>query len=356
MAYTTIDDPTAYFQTALWTGNGSARSITLDGNSDMQPDWVWIKRRNSARNHALLDSVRGGSKQLISNSTAAEGTDAQLITSFDSDGFSLGTSNDCNSSSDTFVGWSWKAGTSFTNDASSTGIGTIDSTGSVNQTAGFSIVSYTGNATDNASVKHGLNTAPKMVIIKDLSDTSTWGVWHQTLTNGGYKLTLNTNSAQVDDSAFIGGSNRAIPTSSVFFLGSGGGGNGTNANIAYCFSEVKGYSKVGSYTGNGNVDGTFVHTGFKPAWILTKCIDTARNWNIRDNKINPFNVTEAFLEANGSTAEQTDPGYSSIDILSNGFKHRGVGGDTNVSGDDYIFMAFAESPFVTSTGVPATAR
>jgi len=195
-----------------------------------------------------------------------------------------------------------------------------------------------------------------MVIIKDLSDTSTWGVWHQTLTNGGYKLTLNTNSAQVDDSAFIGGSNRAIPTSSVFFLGSGGGGNGTNANIAYCFSEVKGYSKVGSYTGNGNVDGTFVHTGFKPAWILTKCIDTARNWNIRDNKINPFNVTEAFLEANGSTAEQTDPGYSSIDILSNGFKHRGVGGDTNVSGDDYIFMAFAESPFVTSTGVPATAR
>jgi len=354
MAYTTIDDPTAYFQTALWTGNGSARSITLDGNSDMQPDWVWIKRRNSARNHALLDSVRGGSKQLISNSTAAEGTDAQLITSFDSDGFSLGTSNDCNSSSDTFLGWSWKAGTSFTNDASSTGIGTIDSTGSVNQTAGFSIVSYTGNATDNASVKHGLNTAPKMVIIKDLSDTSTWGVWHQTLTNGGYKLTLNSTDAQADDSAFIGGSNRAIPTSSVFFLGSGGGGNGANANIAYCFAEKKGYSKFGSYTGNGSTDGTFVYTGFKPTWVMTKRTDSTSQWTMFDNKRGPINPSTGELKANESAAETSSD--FRWDTISNGFKLRSSGAAVNGSGSSYIYMAFAESPFVTSTGIPTTAR
>ena len=355
MAYTTIDDPSAYFQTVLWTGNGSARSITLDGNSDMQPDWVWGKNRGNDDNDYLMDSVRGATKRITTNNNQPEGTSTGLLTSFDSDGFSLGTSAGLNASGVTAVGWCWKAGTSFTNDASATGIGTIDSTGSVNTDAGFSIVSYTGNATDNASVKHGLNTAPKMVIIKDLSDTSTWGVWHQSLTNGGYRLTLNSTAAQADDSAFFGGSNRAIPTSSVFFLGSGGGGNGTNANIAYCFSEVKGYSKFGSYTGNGNADGTFVYTGFLPSFVMVKDSSNAGyNWMMYDNKRLGYNGGSRYLIAN---TIDTEGGSSDnlMDFTSNGFKLRIA--DQNINRTHtYIYMAFAESPFVTSTGIPTTAR
>ncbi len=355
MSYTDIDDPTLYFNTKLYTGTGSELAITGVG---FQPDWVWSKNRQEAEGHRLFDSVRGVTKFLRSNNTDAEGTAAQTLKSFDSDGVTIGTDADMNTSSEKNVLWNWKAGTSFTNDASSTGIGTIDSTGSVNQTAGFSIVSYTGNATDNASVKHGLNTAPKMVIIKDLSDTSTWGVWHQTLTNGGYKLTLNTNSAQVDDSAFIGGSNRAIPTSSVFFLGSGGGGNGTNANIAYCFSEVKGYSKFGSYTGNGNADGSFITTGFRPAMVILKSSTSSADWELADNKRSTSggNVIDKEVRPNSSAAETggTDGRY--IDFLSNGFKLRQAFGNWNGSGETYIYMAFAESPFTNSSGVPNNAR
>ena len=354
MAYTTIDDPSAYFQTALYSGNAGTQSITNDGNSDLQPDWVWIKQRSGTQNHNLQDSVRGSTKIIKSNTTADETTDANGVTSFNTDGFSIGTRSDINQSG-TYVAWQWKAGTSFTNDASATGIGSIDSTGSVNTDAGFSIVSYTGNATDNASVKHGLNTAPKMVIIKDLSDTSTWGVWHQSLTNGGYRLTLNSTAAQADDSAFFGGSNRAIPTSSVFFLGSGGGGNGTNANIAYCFSEVKGYSKFGSYTGNGNADGTFVYTGFLPSFVMVKDSSNAGyNWMMYDNKRLGYNGGSRYLIAN---TIDTEGGSSDnlMDFTSNGFKPRSASQNINRSAS-YIYMAFAESPFVTSSGVPATAR
>jgi len=356
MAYTTIDKPSDYFNTVLYTGNGSTNAITGVG---FQPDWLWLKKRNSSVNHFLFDAVRGASKELNSNNTEAEASPANYLSSFDSDGFTIGSDSDINGSSDTHVSWNWKAGTSFTNDASATGIGTIDSTGSVNTDAGFSIVSYTGNATDNASVKHGLNTAPKMVIIKDLSDTSTWGVWHQSLTNGGYKLTLNSTAAQADDSAFIGGSNRAIPTSSVFFLGSGGGGNGTNANIAYCFSEVKGYSKFGSYTGNGNADGTFVYTGFKPAFVIRKVTSASSDWLMQDNKRSESggsNQIRNYLFPNSSQAEVSNQDYFNIDFLSNGFKMRSTDGGANGSGSSYIYMAFAENPFVTSSGVPACAR
>ena len=349
MAYISFQ-PNDYFNTKLWTGTGAENAITGVG---FQPDWVWIKNRDAAEHNKLYDAVRGANKVIYSNLTNAEATVTQDVKSFDSNGFTLGTESAVNASGQDIVGWNWKAGTSFTNDASATGIGTIDSTGSVNQDAGFSIVSYTGNATDNASVKHGLNTAPKMVIIKDLSDTSSWGVWHQNLTNGGYKLTLNSTDAQADDTSFIGGSNRAIPTSSVFFLGGGGGGNGTNANIAYCFSEVKGYSKFGSYTGNGSTDGPFVYTGFKPAFVLVKNTSAANNWFLQDSKRLGYNGANHLQKPNTNGADDTG---THIDMLSNGFKTIVSSANCNGSGNTMIYMAFAEAPLVSSNGVPAVAR
>ena len=349
MAYTTIDDPSAYFQTALWTGNGSARSITLDGNSDMQPDWVWIKRRNSARNHAVLDSVRGGSKQLKSNSSDAEGTDAQLITSFDSDGFSLGTSSDCNSSSDTFVGWCWKASGST---ASNTD-GSITSTVSASTTAGFSIVSYTGTGA-NATVGHGLGAAPQVFIIKNRSASGEWPMYHEDLTNAEQVSLFWADTGAVSGTSALRYNNTA-PTSSVFSLGSSSLYNGSGNNmIAYCFAEKQGYSKMGSYIGNGNADGTFIYTGFKPAFLLIKNkTSSSTNWHIYDNKRLGYNVDNDMQRANLNNADQTD---DDLDILSNGFKLRRVTSALSTNGDTYIYMAFAENPFVTSTGIPTTAR
>jgi len=232
---------------------------------------------------------------------------------------------------------------------------------SAGTTQGFSIVTYTGNANNSArAISHSLGETPGFMLTKNrtgtqVTGTDKWVVFNKSFVAGDY-FHLDTNVAKLNSSGYWGGT---LPNSSNFFVG------GTSANVhnesginyvAYLWSEKQGFSKFGKYTGNGSTDGTFVYCGFRPAYIITKCTDTARNWNIRDNKINPFNVTESFFEANGSVAEQTDPGYSSIDILSNGFKHRGVGGDTNVSGDDYIFFAFAESPFVNSKGVPNNAR
>jgi hypothetical protein len=350
MAYTTIDDPSAYFQTALWTGNGSARSITLDGNSDMQPDWVWIKRRNSARNHAVLDSVRGGSKQLKSNSSDAEGTDAQLITSFDSDGFSLGTSSDCNSSSDTFVGWCWKASGST---ASNTD-GSITSTVSASTTAGFSIVSYTGTGA-NATVGHGLGAAPQVFIIKNRSASGEWPMYHEDLTNAEQVSLFWADTGAVSGTSALRYNNTA-PTSSVFSLGSSSLYNGSGNNmIAYCFAEKQGYSKMGSYIGNGNADGTFIFTGFKPAFLLIKNkTSSSTNWHIYDNKRLGYNVDNDMQRANLNNADQTD---DDLDILSNGFKLRRVTSALSTNGDTYIYMAFAENPFVTSgVKLPTTAR
>ena len=354
MAYTSIDNPELYFQIKLYTGNGSSRSITFDGDEDMQPDWSWFKARSEAYNHALFDSVRGTTKLIRSNQNTAEETHSTTLTAFNSDGFSLGGGDAfTNANTVTYASWHWKAGTSFSNDASATSVGSIDSAGSISTTAGFSIIQFSGTGSQG-TVAHGLNAVPHVIFFKRLDTTGAWASYHKPIGATKY-LRLDTNSAEITASDEF---NDTDPTSTVFTVDTDGGVNasGTDNMIAYCFSPIKGYSKFGSYTGNGNADGTFVYTGFKPAWILTKCTDTARNWNIRDNKVNPFNVTEAFLEANGSTAEQTDPGYSSIDILSNGFKHRGVGGDTNVSGDGYIFMAFAESPFVNSNGIPNNAR
>ena len=343
MAYTTIKKPSDYFNTNLYTGNNTETSHTVG----FQPDWTWLKVRNADGSHYLFDSVRGVTKYIQANSTAAEGTDSNLIKSFDANGYTIGTSNAVNTTGETMVGWNWKAGGS----ASSNTDGSITSSVSANQDAGFSIVSYTGNATANATVGHGLGVAPSMMIVKKRNGAFNWGIYHKSLT--AHKLLAFTTGAPDDDASYW---NDVEPTSSVFNLGSGALTNGSGSTmIAYCFAEKQGYSKFGSYTGNGNADGTFVYTGFKPAFVMVKQTNTARYWAMFDNKRDGLNPTNRPLFPNASDQESDSVNYYH-DILSNGFKWRTNSNIMNVSGGTYIYMAFAENPFTTSTGVPATAR
>ena len=348
MAYTTTDDPSAYFQTALYTGNGSTQSITNDGNSDLQPDWVWIKERNNAVDHQLQDSTRGVTKTLQSNSNNGESTLTDIITSFNSDGFSLGNNVTWNGSSDTYVAWQWKANGGTT---SSNSDGSITSTVQANTTAGFSIVTWSGNTTAGATVGHGLGVAPHYVQVKRRDrDGDAWRGFWQPLGDEKY-LELNANDAEQDSTT--GAWNDTSPTSSVFSLGSAAGINGGNM-VAYCFAPIQGYSKIGSYTGNGNADGAFVYTGFKPAWIMIKQTDGTGSWAIHDTKRGTINPIDEDLFANLSSVESDND--IEKDILSNGFKLRASHSAVNGDGNSYIYMAFAESPFVSSEGVPTTAR
>ena len=348
MAYTDIDKPSDYFNTsAVWSGDDSEHTISGIGH---QPNFTWIKGVNIGTQHYLFDSVRGATKVIISNGTNAEFTVAQTLKSWNSDGFVLGTSDDVNGSGRTYVSWNWKAGTSFTNDASSTGIGSIDSAGSFNNDAGFSIVSWTGTLA-NGTVKHGLNTAPKMILIKCRGTGSrSWVVYHDSIGNTKHLTLQETDAAATSSASF----NNTSPTSSVFSLGSSNNANDNTTMIAYCFAEKQGYSKFGSYTGNGNADGPFVYTGFKPAFVMAKKSSGTEDWSITDNKMNTFNVCNNKLRPNSTSQQST--GNAHIDFLSNGFKWKSTSGEFNASSSTYIYMAFAENPFTTSTGVPATAR
>ena len=342
MAYTTIDNPTDYFNTKLYTGNGSTQSITGVG---FQPDWVWIKQRNGAEWHNLIDSVRGGTKVVYSNETNAEATSSNLITSFDSDGFSLGTANEVNGNTNTFASWNWLAGGT----ASSNTDGDITSSVSVNTTAGFSIVSYTGTGS-NATVGHGLGVAPKVLILK--SRTRSDGQWTVGSDMLGWSkfLFLDATSAEQTFNLY----QNTAPTSSVFYLSGDGGVNQSSGSmIGYAFAEKKGYSKFGSYTGNGNADGPFVYTGFRPAWVLVKLSSGVDDWQILDNKRSPHNIVGGYLRPNSSSVTVDN---DVIDFTSVGFKLRTSAGSWNPSGGTFIYMAFAESPLVNSNGVPATAR
>ena len=336
MAYTTIDNPTKNFNTKLYTGNGSTQSITGVG---FQPDWTWIKERNGSSGNVLIDSVRGVDKVIRSNQTGAESTDADCITSFDSDGYSLGADVKVNeSSSYNYVGWSWLAGGS----ASSNSNGSITSSVSANTTAGFSIVSYTGTGSA-ATVGHGLGAAPEIVIVRRRNNSDGWQVYVNGLSSVNYYLRLDTTAAEASDSSRFG----AAPTASVFSVGTA---NGTNASgdtyIAYCFASIKGYSKIGSYSGNGNADGTFVYTGFRPAFVLLKVSSTTNNWNTFDDKRPGFNEIDQRLFPNLSDAEQD--GTAAVDFLSNGFKFRNTNDNYNASSATYIYMALAKAPFVTA--------
>jgi hypothetical protein len=349
MAYTTINKGSSYFNPVLYTGNGATQSVTGVG---FQPDFVWIKDRSDAYDHRLCDSVRGATKLLYSSLTNAEATEATSLTSFNSDGFSLGSANGVNSNADNHVAWNWKAnGAGVSNTA-----GTITSTVSANTTSGFSVVSYTGNGSNGATIGHGLGVAPKMVIVKSRSNAGDWAVYHASLTAGNMVF-LNTTGASGTISGFDNGG--INPVSSTTFTTAQGGVSQNNVNtsgrtyIAYCFADVKGYSKFGSYTGNGSTDGTFIYTGFKPAFIMYKQSSAAgESWIMQDGARDLFNVTNKRLLANANNAEADEP----IDFLSNGFKCRTTGAFQNASGSTYIYMCFASNPFVSSTQIPTTAR
>ena len=338
-----IDKPNLHFNTVTFTGtNGSGQSITGVG---FQPDWLWIKHRTDVSTHRIQDAVRGSTKIIASNSDAAESTSSNSVISFDSDGFTHGT-NSAIDATGNVVAWNWKAnGTGSANTD-----GSISSTVSANTTAGFSIVTYTGTGS-NATVGHGLSSAPKVIIFKETNGTRNWRVYHNNIGNNKV-MYLNTNSAEVSDTTAF---NSTSPTSSVFSVGTSGGTNASSSTyIAYCFAEKKGFSKFGSYTGNGNANGTFVYTGFKPAFVISKNTSTTMHWSMNDTKRDPFNVGSKRLWPSQTTAETTNSAYY-IDYLSNGFKIRSDSSSWNGSGNTMIYMAFAENPIVGSNNVAATA-
>jgi hypothetical protein len=343
MAYTTIDDPTIYFNTVLYTGNASSRTISGIG---FQPDWTWSKNRGNDDNHYVFDSVRGATKHIIPDNNTAEGT-ISGITSWNSDGYVLGNNAGINANGVTAVSWNWKAGGS----ASSNSNGSITSSVSASTDAGFSIVSWTGNGS-TATIGHGLGSAPKVVIIKSRDGSASWFLGHQSLGWTKY-MTLENSNAINDDVIW----NDTDPTSNVFSVGSYSSTNGSGVKfIGYCFAEKKGYSKIGgSYVGNGNNDGAFIYTGFRPAWIMLKNTSNAQNWYIYDNKRTPTNFANYHFYADLHNAEAGGSTLG-IDILSNGWKIKTSNDGWNGSGENYIYMAFAESPFVNSNGIPNNAR
>jgi len=350
MAYATINKPSDYFNTVLYTGNGTTQSITGVG---FQPDWTWIKERSSTSGHEVYDSTRGATKLLSPNATDAEGTNASALTSFDNDGFSVGSGGAVNENTQTYVAWNWLANGGTT---SSNTDGSITSTVQANTTAGFSIITYTGNGTSGATIGHGLGKVPKMIIQKSRVRTDyNWQVYHAGVSSDPETdfLRLNTTAAVADDATVW---NDTAPTSSVITLGNSIGGNANNEDIVvYAFAEIKGYSKFGSYKGNGSADGSLVYTGFKPAWLMIHRIDSAgENWQMFDNKRDGYNVNNDMLKAN--VAETEDAAGNFLDLLSNGFKLRETAARHNASGGTYIYMAFAENPLVGTNGIPATAR
>ena len=346
MSYTTINKSSLHMNTKLYTGTGSSNSVTGVG---FQPDWVWIKDRGSNANHHLFDAVRGVTKDIISNSSNAQGTDAQKLTAFGADGFTVGTNGNVNGSSANMVSWNWKAGTG---QGSSNTDGSINTTyTSVNTTSGFSISQYTGTGS-NATIGHGLGAVPKMIIVKNTSTTDSWMVYHVGSGSNAYLHLETTNAALSPSTAQF---QATTPTSSLFYVGTADGTNKSSSNmIAYCFAEKTGYSKFESYTGNGSTNGSFIYTGFKPAFVMVKQTNASgEDWFICDTKREGYNAENNRLLPNLSSAESTD---SPIDILSNGFKARLSGANVNASGGTYIYMAFAENPFTSSAGTPVTAR
>jgi len=371
MAYTTIDNPADHFNTILFTGDivdsdgtGHDQAVTGVG---FQPDWVWHKCRSHANQHIWADSIRGqgGSPtQMLGLASQDNGPETTAntngwIESLDSDGYTVTSGNDSSSKSNnagangrTYVGWCWKCSTAFSNDASATSVGSIDSSGKINADAGIAIITWTGTGSAG-TIAHGLAAVPKFIMVKNRTDSSTdWYCYHPA--NGNtHSILLNSSGAKVG--AYSDNWNNTSPTSTVFSVGSSNstGGSSSDNMIAYIFADVKGYSKVGSYTGNGNADGPFVYTGFKPAWVMFKP-DASADWTIVDNKRNTFNtVADKTINANIGTAEHD--GSMDLDFLSNGFKIKNANTDNNHSGT-IIYMAFAESPFVNSNGIPNNTR
>ena len=347
MAFTTINNGSLYMNTKLYTGNGSTNNITGVG---FQPDWVWTKCRSTVNSHRLIDAVRGVTKAIVSNSTGAEFTETNGLSAFGSDGYTLnGNLASMNTNSDTYVSWNWKAGTAVSGNTG--GSGTYKTyTGSVNTTSGFSIIKYTGNGTAGHTIPHHLGAAPTFRITKRLNSVSDWPIYNEVLGNTK-EIKFTTTAAGTTTNYW----NSTSPNATNFTLGTNGISNENDSEfISYNFTPIQGYSKFGSYIGNGSTDGTFVYTGFKPAFVMAKYTSGAgEDWKMMDSKRNPSNVTNKILAANTNVAEATS---SYLDLLSNGFKIRSTTGSLNNSGGSYIYMAFAEAPLVGTNNVPANAR
>ena len=348
MAYTTINKSKDHFDGKIYLGSSSAVTVT---GLEFQPDLVWVKDRDNGNNHCWVDAVRGVGKYIQSDNNSAEvNNSTNSISAFTSDGFTVGTGNPANESASTtkgFMSWNWKgngAGSANTD-------GSINSTVSVNATSGFSIVKWTGTGA-NATIGHGLGAVPKMIICKSMN-SGEWGTYH--VSNGATKyIYLNTTAGALSATAVW---NDTAPTSSVFSVGTSGASNESGEMIAYCFAEKTGYSKFGSYVGNGNADGTFIYTGFKPAFVMVKTTTlSTEGWFMYDNTRSESNPTNDALLANLSNAEYADSGTFTLDLLSNGFKLKNSDGSHNGSGQSYIYMCFAEAPLVGSNNVPCTAR
>ena len=345
MAYSTIDDPTLYFNTVLYAGTGSEQTVS---GVNFSPGLTWLKSRSNGQPNVLSDSVRGGNKQLYSADTQAETTYGQYLKSFNSDGFVLGTDSGINQSSQTFVSWNWKAGGSASNNTD--GNKTISL--SVNTTAGFSVGTYAGTGQDS-TIGHGLGAVPDWLMIKNRSSGSRkWQLWHNGLTGTNKYLAIDRSDAELTDTASW--DNTAHSNTVWNTYGSGEANQNGENFVCYAWTSIQGFSKFGSYTGNANANGPYIYTGFRPAWIMTKQINGGSSWIVHDNKRDPINaVTEYF------TVEENDAAgtlANSYDLCSNGFKVRTSNGDRNSNGDTFAYWAFAESPLVNSEGIPNNAR
>ena len=348
MAYTAINKSTLYFNTKLWTGN-STNSTAITGVG-FQPDLAWIKNRSTTDNHALFDAIRGATYRIASNAATANTQATNSLASFDSDGFTLNDGGDANGNGENIVGWNWKANGAGVSNTD----GSITSTVSVNTTSGVSISTYSGTGSA-ATIGHGLGAVPQVMIVKNTYQAEHWIVYHHKLDASAPEdkyIRLNDAGAVADFPMW----NDTAPTSSVFSVGTSTSVNQAGGTfVAYCFAEKQGYSKFGSYVGNGNADGAFVYTGFKPAFLLIRSVSTT-NWNMFDNKRSAFNVADETLWANSTNSEATVGTSYGIDILSNGFKAKTVSSQVNNSNTVHIYMAFAEAPLVGSNNVPCTAR
>ena len=345
MAYTTIDKSSLQFNTKLYTGSGGTNNIT---GLDFQPDWVWLKSRSATASNVLQDAIRGNNKSIKTNTTAAEFTQS-FFTSFNSDGFTVATTEpDVNANGTTYASWNWKAN----GQGSSNTAGTINTSyTSANTTSGFSIIQYTGNGSSGATIGHGLGVVPKAVIVKLTSGSGyDWGVYHASLGNTK-NLRLNLTDTVATSTAFW---NDTTPSSSLVYLGNNATVNGSGSTyIAYCFADVPGFSKMGSYQGNANANGSFIYTGFRPAFLVVKNTQLADNWSMFNSKALGYNTYNHIMYPDLANTESNG---LPIDFLANGFKWRTAAGMANGNNQKLIYMAFAANPFVTSTGVPTTAN
>ena len=349
MAYSTISKSSSYFNPKAYTGTGSSNALTGVG---FEPSFTWIKSRSNSYSHTLTDAVRGVTKHNASNNSNVEYTSTTEITSFDSDGFTVGTDSGVNNNGSTFASWNWKAGTAVS--GATTGSGTAKTyTGSVNTTAGFSIIKYIGNSGSGHQIPHRLGVTPKMIIVKCLNQAQTWTVYHQSLGSGtpqNYWLHLDTTDAQISG---LGIWNNTAPNATNFTVGDSDNVNGGLNYVAYCFANIQGYSAFGKFLGNANAtDGTFVNTGFKPSMVLQKRIDGAEPWFIFDDKRQGYNPENEYLLPNSTDAEGTS---NRMNFLSNGFKLMTADGGNNANGGPYIYMAVGQ-PIVSTNGDIATAR